>query len=1014
MTLLVVRPARNALFLLSFFVPLVCVSGVWVKKSSSAAAEEPAEDAEIALTTDPHPQSVAEQKAEASESKDAAVPDEPAASPPPAKQQYVYFWQDSPAAPPPPFQPSQSADLLAASASASATASDDFGLANMENQQDQSNVIAPGSFKRHELRLQGDNALKRLGLLGKGIIVPGGSASAARNAAAEAEKSPSKRKGKVMNKIQKTKTTSGAATLNSLRQTENKLVKSQDEEQRVDPCLASSASPSPTRSQCNPTVVEAGSRSPFDQMLSLPLGFEYYDPNTSAGGAAAFFPAPPNTSPSFWHTNTQPGQPPAPTWSPKAVAFSPTPSEKAEDEDAMKREDDNQQGAASRGPALPRKILELSKFLHQPGIVDEKVAEGANSSASKVLLEDKDHTDDNSPPAKIPVPENKSAEHDQPGGGATSSSIFGTTTMSTTDAENLNYPTSIDNPSQLQVRECRPTFAHLPATNQNASMRELVTTGNKPPTSTTQLSADAVPFDPTWSSACIDFEPGIIAMNDEGMLDFTSLPFAPEAIRETNLTAAKQLAGQNLAMSGDFPFSAWPTAAGASGGRALQADLSDMQQMYGVESSAGAPGAAPVDRVPPPPGIFVGNGAAGPVQNGTLAADNANSVPALTTVQQLYDMRQQHQEQHHTFDPTDPSYGGQLFADPISCTAEYWQQHDTNPNYLYAGFADQVVPAPYSTDTVDNSHAPMMPLTDAALAMHDCHNRFLQEQQPRPDQEGRGPAHDGRYSVLHNFQYHYQPNNRPVFTNRLMKKTNRPVFPKGASANENKAEIDRRLEQQGHFLTVVDPPPESGPAILSPEKPLPPNESPQGVVSPMEGDYLTEEGRRNAMERRIKGMKTKINEEHQGTSAEIEAPSHTQSKNDYMEVDEEEPTSYEEDTSEEAELQTNAKQHQAAHIASSAAGVQPQQGRRSLNLESELHANRMCKPCAFFFKQGAECSNGDDCPFCHLCPPGEKKQRKKERRAAAVLAARNRAPFIPNRRGVMSNQQQHGGQMQLQ
>jgi len=33
-----------------------------------------------------------------------------------------------------------------------------------------------------------------------------------------------------------------------------------------------------------------------------------------------------------------------------------------------------------------------------------------------------------------------------------------------------------------------------------------------------------------------------------------------------------------------------------------------------------------------------------------------------------------------------------------------------------------------------------------------------------------------------------------------------------------------------------------------------------------------------------------------------------------------------------------------------------------------------CKPCAFAFKG---CQNGAQCPFCHLCLPGEKQRRRK-------------------------------------
>ncbi|CAE7938608.1 Lipk [Symbiodinium necroappetens] len=47
---------------------------------------------------------------------------------------------------------------------------------------------------------------------------------------------------------------------------------------------------------------------------------------------------------------------------------------------------------------------------------------------------------------------------------------------------------------------------------------------------------------------------------------------------------------------------------------------------------------------------------------------------------------------------------------------------------------------------------------------------------------------------------------------------------------------------------------------------------------------------------------------------------------------------------------------------------------------SALHAWRACKPCAFVFQEG--CQNKEQCDFCHLCEPGERKRRKKERRLA--------------------------------
>jgi hypothetical protein len=39
-----------------------------------------------------------------------------------------------------------------------------------------------------------------------------------------------------------------------------------------------------------------------------------------------------------------------------------------------------------------------------------------------------------------------------------------------------------------------------------------------------------------------------------------------------------------------------------------------------------------------------------------------------------------------------------------------------------------------------------------------------------------------------------------------------------------------------------------------------------------------------------------------------------------------------------------------------------------------------CKPCAFFYNKG--CENGQQCSFCHLCGPDEKRRRQKEKQAA--------------------------------
>jgi len=46
-------------------------------------------------------------------------------------------------------------------------------------------------------------------------------------------------------------------------------------------------------------------------------------------------------------------------------------------------------------------------------------------------------------------------------------------------------------------------------------------------------------------------------------------------------------------------------------------------------------------------------------------------------------------------------------------------------------------------------------------------------------------------------------------------------------------------------------------------------------------------------------------------------------------------------------------------------------------LGSRSHRLGSCKPCAFMHTKG--CENGVECPFCHLCKPGEKKRRQKDK-----------------------------------
>merc|ERR1712194_1009771 len=58
----------------------------------------------------------------------------------------------------------------------------------------------------------------------------------------------------------------------------------------------------------------------------------------------------------------------------------------------------------------------------------------------------------------------------------------------------------------------------------------------------------------------------------------------------------------------------------------------------------------------------------------------------------------------------------------------------------------------------------------------------------------------------------------------------------------------------------------------------------------------------------------------------------------------------------------------------------PELGTPSLpSIGSLLHHARQCKPCTFFHTRG--CENKEDCKFCHLCGPGEKKKRLRAERA---------------------------------
>lgn len=58
--------------------------------------------------------------------------------------------------------------------------------------------------------------------------------------------------------------------------------------------------------------------------------------------------------------------------------------------------------------------------------------------------------------------------------------------------------------------------------------------------------------------------------------------------------------------------------------------------------------------------------------------------------------------------------------------------------------------------------------------------------------------------------------------------------------------------------------------------------------------------------------------------------------------------------------------------------VEPDLGSDQLpTVGSAGHRIGTCKPCAFYHTKG--CGNGTECPFCHLCAPGEKKRRQKSK-----------------------------------
>lgn len=82
----------------------------------------------------------------------------------------------------------------------------------------------------------------------------------------------------------------------------------------------------------------------------------------------------------------------------------------------------------------------------------------------------------------------------------------------------------------------------------------------------------------------------------------------------------------------------------------------------------------------------------------------------------------------------------------------------------------------------------------------------------------------------------------------------------------------------------------------------------------------------------------------------------------------------------------------ALQISLAEAIAPPELGSERLpSIGSLLHHSGGCKPCTFFHSRG--CENKENCQFCHLCGPNEKKKRlkalKRAERDAALVALEN-------------------------
>lgn len=58
----------------------------------------------------------------------------------------------------------------------------------------------------------------------------------------------------------------------------------------------------------------------------------------------------------------------------------------------------------------------------------------------------------------------------------------------------------------------------------------------------------------------------------------------------------------------------------------------------------------------------------------------------------------------------------------------------------------------------------------------------------------------------------------------------------------------------------------------------------------------------------------------------------------------------------------------------------PKRPAKNVSPEMErTHLEGKCSPCAYYYRKEDSCRQGDDCKFCHLCPPDAMKKFKKQK-----------------------------------